>query len=499
MSDIGKDEKRPAQNTAITNLVSTAFSTAITAAAKTLEKPLSFQNKSNRTKVSPEADSSLDSTSKIDNLTSESENGETASHNNTGQPSGSSVSPRSLETLVDYDNEAVGEFSDKLCYKYIDHKFFKKYVDTIERQSTEFCNPRIQIEYRLKEFIAELPPPQVEKDLWKLLWNDTEPTNGVAYWVKKENLENPDSLDINQYYKGRIKIGANVTFSEFELLTEADWEGIESNKKITDHEEFLDGKIVSYNFALLDKSDKEIEWTQKNNSESLIGKKIMIYRKVDGYRERGTAKVKTDNGSSLQVLLKQEERIRVDEIVEFALLNEKDEVLLEFRKKGEVDYDSLIGKKIKIYRKVDGERTPQEVTGVIWETSREGGRGAIILHQLKEETVDVEYNIEYEKLSGRKLAKELKILSDENYADQNKSWMPRLIRKLFSEMEDPENAINSMVLVCALVLTIPFGFFQYFNSDTFDTIEHKIHHCRELYPESEFNLSYNFVVNYVLR
>ena len=48
-----------------------------------------------------------------------------------------------------------------------------------------------------------------------------------------------------------------------------------------------------------------------------------------------------------------------------------------------------------------------------------------------------------------------------------------------------------MVLVCALVLTVPFGFFQYFNEGFFDLLKSNIDACRASYSEEDFNFDYN--------
>lgn len=55
------------------------------------------------------------------------------------------------------------------------------------------------------------------------------------------------------------------------------------------------------------------------------------------------------------------------------------------------------------------------------------------------------YDIEYMTSSGRDVAEELRELSNEHYKTENKSWYPRIFRVLAGEMEDPDNAINSMV------------------------------------------------------
>ncbi len=56
--------------------------------------------------------------------------------------------------------------------------------------------------------------------------------------------------------------------------------------------------------------------------------------------------------------------------------------------------------------------------------------------------------------------------------------------------------------MCALVLTIPFGFFQYFNSDFFTSeetgLKYYINTCRSLYSEDEFNLTYKGEVDGIL-
>ncbi len=77
----------------------------------------------------------------------------------------------SISNNVNRKKNYAGDFNDKLCYKYIDHRFFKNYVDMKERRKNKVCNNKRQIENRIKEFIEELPPPQVDKELWTLLWN----------------------------------------------------------------------------------------------------------------------------------------------------------------------------------------------------------------------------------------------------------------------------------------------------------------------------------------
>ena len=48
-----------------------------------------------------------------------------------------------------------------------------------------------------------------------------------------------------------------------------------------------------------------------------------------------------------------------------------------------------------------------------------------------------------------------------------------------------------MVLVCALVLTVPFGFFQYFNEGFFEFLKIDIDACRANYSEKDFNVDYD--------
>ena len=49
-----------------------------------------------------------------------------------------------------------------------------------------------------------------------------------------------------------------------------------------------------------------------------------------------------------------------------------------------------------------------------------------------------------------------------------------------------------MVLVCALILTIPFGFFGYFDEEFFDDMRTAIDTCRANYSEEEFFLTYDY-------
>ena len=48
-----------------------------------------------------------------------------------------------------------------------------------------------------------------------------------------------------------------------------------------------------------------------------------------------------------------------------------------------------------------------------------------------------------------------------------------------------------MVLVCALVLTVPFGFFQYFNKEFFEDMKEDIDRCHANYSEEDFYFDYN--------
>ncbi len=55
-----------------------------------------------------------------------------------------------------------------------------------------------------------------------------------------------------------------------------------------------------------------------------------------------------------------------------------------------------------------------------------------------------------------------------------------------------------MVLVCALILTIPFGFFGYFNTEFFVDFKEAINACNDVYTEEEFNLRYTIEKNGIL-
>lgn len=80
-------------------------------------------------------------------------------------------------------------FNDKLCYKYIDHRFFKQYVDDESRKNDVNLKNKAQIESRIKEFIAQLPPPQVDEKLWKLLWADTTKGETVDVTVSSDMIK----------------------------------------------------------------------------------------------------------------------------------------------------------------------------------------------------------------------------------------------------------------------------------------------------------------------
>ena len=91
--------------------------------------------------------------------------------NESKKPSGYSMQGI-YNPFASLEESSSNDFNDKLCYKYIDNRFFKKYVDVKGRRDNDACNGQSQIEDRIKDFIAKLPPPQVDEKLWKLLWND---------------------------------------------------------------------------------------------------------------------------------------------------------------------------------------------------------------------------------------------------------------------------------------------------------------------------------------
>ena len=101
------------------------------------------------------------------------------------------------------DYDYAGDFNDKLCYKYIDHRFFKQYVDDESRKNDDELKNKAQIETRIKEFIAQLPPPQVDEKLWKLLWADTTKgetvTVTVSSFMIKEARRGTTALTIGKY------------------------------------------------------------------------------------------------------------------------------------------------------------------------------------------------------------------------------------------------------------------------------------------------------------
>ncbi len=53
--------------------------------------------------------------------------------------------------------------------------------------------------------------------------------------------------------------------------------------------------------------------------------------------------------------------------------------------------------------------------------------------------------------------------------------------------------------MCALVLTIPFGFFQYFNADFFSDLEVNINSCLASTSRDEYNKDFNAEYNDILR
>ncbi len=297
-------------------------------------------------------------------------------------------------------------FNDKLCYKYIDHKFFKSYVDSTDRQKNDFCKNRIQIEKRIKEFIQELPPPQIDKKLWDLLWNDKEIKTDVVWGIKPGDFE----LDHDNSITTIKKVNAGTIDSN-----------VIGSKDIT---------ARLYNMRVKDETGKIIK-----EGDRVVFSEKLLYSDLVTANHKGVS-IKGEIISCNVTLLKQ---IDTGEEVE-------DDACCDFKK-----YDRV---KVTLSKIVDNKVTDiKEKKGKIvgpsaadWANLSHKNKYLEVLYdgEAAASKVEIEYDTEYTKLTGREVAEELRSMSDKHYDNESKSCC-RIFKVLVGEMEDPDNAINSMV------------------------------------------------------
>ena len=164
------------------------------------------------------------------------------------------------------DYDYAGDFNDKLCYKYIDHRFFKQYVDDESRKNDDELKNKAQIETRIKEFIAQLPPPQVDEKLWKLLWADTKGETvdvTVSSDMIKEARRGTTVLPNREPYQ----IGDKVKIVNGKLFFEGEIDSIDDTGAAP-----KGGTKYSYNVKYTKMSGREVAVELRNLSNSHYAK-----------------------------------------------------------------------------------------------------------------------------------------------------------------------------------------------------------------------------------